>query len=166
MNGCSGRLASINRSPGGVPKQSVLDAWISTAGVDGDRQRVRVIHGGPDRAVVLFSLEAIRALQAEGHPIGPGSTGENLTVSGLDWPSLTIGARLSVGSVRLEITSYTEPCRQIARCFTRRDYRRIDQQQHPGWSRLCARVLSEGLVQVGDTVEVESLGPSGGAPSR
>jgi hypothetical protein len=34
---------------------------------------------------VLFSLELIRALQHEGHPIAPGTTGENLAASGIEW---------------------------------------------------------------------------------
>jgi MOSC domain-containing protein YiiM len=62
--------------------------------LDGDKQRNLQHHGGPDRAIVLFSLEVVRALQEEGHPIATGTTGENLTVSGLDWPSLVPGTEL------------------------------------------------------------------------
>ena len=50
-----------------------------------DRQRNPRIHGGLERAICLFSLEVIEALQAEGHPIVPGSTGENVTLAGLNW---------------------------------------------------------------------------------
>ena len=53
------------------------------AGLEGDRHRNRKLHGGPDRALCLFSLERIEALQAEGHPIEPGTLGENLTLA--DW---------------------------------------------------------------------------------
>ena len=51
------------------------------------------VHGGPERAVSLFSLEVIRRLQDEGHPIYPGATGENLTVAGLDWAALAAGTQ-------------------------------------------------------------------------
>ena len=79
----TGRIDSINTSRGGVPKEPVFEAMITQAGLDGDRQRDLRFHGGPDRAVVLFSLDVIRDLQREGHAIAPGTTGENLTISGL-----------------------------------------------------------------------------------
>jgi len=34
----------------------------------------------------------IEALQNEGHPIAFGSTGENLTVSGIDWQRVVPGS--------------------------------------------------------------------------
>jgi len=147
-----GRLESINTSHGGVPKTSVFEALITERGVDGDRQRDPRFHGGPDRAVVLFSLEVIRALQREGHPIAPGSTGENLTIGGVDWTTVVPGAELAIGGVRLLITKYASPCEKIASCFLNEDITRISQKRHPGWSRVCARVLESGIVRIGDEV--------------
>src|SRR5262245_9657167 len=102
----AGRLESINLSRGGVPKASAFEAFITEDGIDGDRQRDLRMHGGRDRAVVLYSLEVIRELQREGHPVAAGSTGENLTVSGIDWRSVQPGTELRVGDVRLLITKY------------------------------------------------------------
>jgi MOSC domain-containing protein YiiM len=150
--GPSGRLESINLSRGGVPKTPAAEATITPAGVEGDRQRDRRYHGGPDRAVTLFSADRIAALQAEGHPIAAGSTGENLTVSGLDWDRVTPGTRLSIGEARLEITKYTTPCATIVGSLLGGDITRIAQKANPGWSRVCARVLVGGRVRVGDTV--------------
>jgi len=149
-----GRIESVQTSRGGVPKGTVFEAFVSEAGVSGDAHAHPEFHGGPDRAVVLHSLEVIRALQAEGHPIGPGTTGENLTVSGLDWASIVPGTRLRAGSALLEISKYATPCRTIAGSFLDGAFTRIGQAQHPGWSRLCARVLEAGLVQPGDSVTV------------
>jgi MOSC domain-containing protein YiiM len=149
-----GRLESINTSRGGVPKVSAFEALITEHGLDGDRQRDPRFHGGLDRAVVLYSLDVIRALQAEGHPITIGSAGENLTVSGLDWITITPGVELSVGEVRLRITKYTSPCENIGPCFLNQDFTRISQKRHPGWSRVCARVLAAGIVRMGDAVVV------------
>lgn len=67
----SGQVFSINCSPGGVPKLPIPEALITAYGLFGDSQANRVHHGGPDRAVCLFSAERILALQKEGHPIGP-----------------------------------------------------------------------------------------------
>jgi len=64
------------------------------------------------------------------------------------------GARVEVGPVLLELTDYAAPCSNIARSFERRQYVRVNQKVHAGWSRLYARVLTEGMVQVGDRVSV------------
>ncbi|TAJ25630.1 MAG: MOSC domain-containing protein [Nitrospirae bacterium] len=150
------RIHQINLSNGGVPKLPVPETRITAKGLDGDRQRSRVYHGGPDRAVCLFSLELIEALQAEGHSIFPGSSGENVTLAGVEWERLRPGSRLRLGGqVRLEITSYTTPCKHNAGWFRGGDYKRISQRRHPGWSRLYAKVLDEGLVRVGDPLILE-----------
>jgi MOSC domain-containing protein YiiM len=148
-------LSSIQVSPGGVPKLPVERARVTTLGVEGDSQNNTIHHGGPDRAVCLFSAERIEALASEGHPIEAGSTGENLTVRGLDWPSIVPGTRLRVGpACVLEVTKYTTPCKTIAGSFAGGEFSRMLQTTHPGWSRVYARVLAEGEVKAGDTVEV------------
>jgi MOSC domain-containing protein YiiM len=146
----------INISDGGVPKRPVREAEVMSHGLDGDRQRNLKHHGGPDRALCLFSLERIIALQAEGHPIFPGSLGENLTVAGLPWEELGPGSRLRLGpEVIAEITSYTAPCATIAASFADGQFIRASQEQHPGWSRLYARVLSTGSIRIGDRASVD-----------
>ena len=84
----------INVSDGGVPKLPVREAKVGEGGLDGDRQRNLKFHGGPDRAVCLYSLELIERLQDEGHPIDSGFSGENLTLSGLDWDLVRPGVRV------------------------------------------------------------------------
>lgn len=149
-----GRVVQVNLNPqGGVPKYAAPRAEVMFEGVLGDKQRDRRYHGGPLRAVSLYALERIDALRAEGHPIAPGSTGENLTISGLDWTLLQPGDRLQIGEwVELEITSYAAPCSNIEASFCNGEFKRIGQKTNPGWSRLYARVLSEGEVRPGDLV--------------
>jgi MOSC domain-containing protein YiiM len=148
----SGRVVSVNTSDGGVPKLPVPEARVTVDGVKGDRQRDRRFHGGPKRAVCLYSLEIIQALQAEGHPIGVGSAGENLTVSGVDWSAMTPGRRVRVGAVLLELTNYAHPCSNLVPYFRDGKFVRISQKVHPGSGRLYARVIEEGLVRTGDPV--------------
>jgi len=149
-----GRVASINVSRGGVPKLGVAEAVVGRYGLDGDHQNDFRIHGGPDRAVSLYSLDLIEALRAEGHPIRPGSAGENITISGLDWSLLSPGQELAVGAVRLQITGYAAPCENIQDSFLHGNFVRISRKLHPGWSRLYTRVLSGGLVRVNDVVSL------------
>lgn len=147
-----GAVHSINISNGGVPKRPRESCFVGVNGLQGDRQRDLRYHGGPDRAVCLYSLDLIQALQAEGHSITPGSIGENLTVEGVDWSRMLPGARVELGAVVLELTDYAAPCNNIAPSFQRRQYVRVNQKVNGGWSRLYARVLTEGTVRVGDRV--------------
>ena len=145
----------INVSDGGVPKRPVREAMVSERGVEGDRQRNLKVHGGQDRALCLFSQDLIERLQDEGHLIEAGFSGENLTLAGLEWEKLKPGDRLRIGpDVQVEIMSYTVPCDLNARWFRDGDYRRISQKKNPGWSRVYAKVLREGLVTPGDAVEI------------
>ncbi len=146
------RLHAIHVSDGGVPKLPVPEAEVTADGLRGDRQNDLRDHGGPDRAVSLYSAELIAALAAEGHPIRPGSTGENLTVAGLPWAEVVPGVELQIGPVRLLVTSYAVPCRTITASFQGGAIARIAQKAHPGWSRVYARVLRAGTVRVGDGV--------------
>lgn len=152
-----GSVYQLNVSNGGVPKLPLLEAVIGELGIEGDAVAKPDIHGGPERAVCLFSLERIEALAAEGHPIAPGSTGENITLEGLDWAAVQPGARIRLGSeVELEVTRFTTPCSTIRASFKDRDSNRIHENLHPGWSRAYAKVLSAGTVRPGDSAELLS----------
>jgi MOSC domain-containing protein YiiM len=149
------QVFQVNISDGGVPKRACNTASITAAGVERDRQRDLEVHGGPERAVCLYSLERILSLQAEGHPIYPGAIGENLTLSGVDWEQIVPGTRLRIGEqVLLEVTRYTIPCNNIAPAFKEGYYGRVSPNQHPGWARVYARVLQPGRVQTSDPVEI------------
>jgi MOSC domain-containing protein YiiM len=149
-----GKVVQISVNPkGGVPKHRVLAARVTTNIVEGDRQHNLKFHGGPERAVCLFSWEVIRELQDEGHPIDCGTTGENLTISGLDWSTLRAGNELKIGDeVWIQLTRETTPCKKIAHNFIDGDFLRIHHKKFPGQSRWYARVLRAGEVREGDEV--------------
>ena len=88
----SGQIFQINVSSGGVPKTAIVQATVTPTGLTGDRQGTPKIHGGPEKAVCLWSLEVIQQLQAEGHTaLAPGCAGENVTLPGLDWSQVHEG---------------------------------------------------------------------------
>jgi MOSC domain-containing protein YiiM len=150
----TGRIVQISVSPGGVPKTAVPAARVTTDGLEGDAHRF-THHGGLERAVCLYPIESIRRLQAEGHAIAPGSIGENLTVEGLDWSAVVPGRHLLIGErVRLQVTRYTTPCRTIKDVFRNGEFSRVSQKDHPGWSRVYARVLTEGTIRRNDSVRM------------
>jgi MOSC domain-containing protein YiiM len=149
------RIVQLSISNGGVPKRAVESVRVTPLGLEGDAHRDREHHGGPERAVCLFALEAIRALQAEGHPLVPGTLGENVTLEGLDWSAVQPGVRLRLGGeVLLEITRYTTPCFNIRPAFIDGDYSRVSQKRHPGRSRVYARVVETGTLRLGDSVQL------------
>ena len=67
---------------------------------------------------------------------------------------LVIAGAAGENSVELEIASYAEPCATIRDSFTQLKFKRIEQELHPGESRVYARVLREGVVRVGDSVRL------------
>jgi MOSC domain-containing protein YiiM len=147
----AGRIVQLSVSNGGVPKHAVETARVTPLGLEGDAHRNHEHHGGPERAVCLFAMEAILDLQAEGHPLVPGALGENVTIEGLDWSAVQPGTRLRLGDeVLLEITRYTTPCLNIRPAFRDGDYSRVSQKRHPGRSRVYARVVATGTVRRGD----------------
>src|SRR4029078_2107424 len=92
------RVLQVNVSPGGLPKLPVDQAWVGRLGLDGDGHNAQTVHGGPYRAVCLCGIEAIERLQAEGHPVGAGGVGENLTTTGIEWSLLPVGTAVRIGA--------------------------------------------------------------------
>lgn len=151
----TGYVYQLNCSAGGVPKLAVNEAELTPTGLAGDVQAKTLIHGGTERALSLYSLELIENLRAEGHPISPGTAGENVTVAGLDWSRLAPGSRLRIGEeVVVEISRYANPCPTIRGSFTGGEFKRISQKQRPGESRLYARVIRMGRIAAGQTIRV------------
>lgn len=147
-------IEQLNVSDGGVPKLPVAKADVTAEGMFGDRQRNLKLHGGPTRALCLYSAERIEALQAEGNPVVPGALGENVTIRGLKWETIVPGTRLQLGDATVEITGYTAPCSNIESCFATSDINRVNQKTNPGWSRVYASVAQPGTLRPGDAVEV------------
>ena len=88
-----GSIMGLFASPtGGVPKPFVEHLQVTVNGCIGDRQNDLKHHGGPRRAVCIMTSDVLEQLQAEGHPIEGGTTGENLLIAGIPRTSLDVGA--------------------------------------------------------------------------
>jgi MOSC domain-containing protein YiiM len=148
-----GTLVQLNVSPGGMPKLPVLFARVTAEGVAGDWQKNRTYHGGPNRAVCLYSEELYAWLRAEhGIDLVNGAVGENFTTRGIDLHALNQGDRLKVGECTIELTSVRAPCRNLNKW----DGRLLSViQGRSGW---VAKVVQDGLVRPGDPIEVVPAG--------
>ena len=152
-----GSIISINVSEsGGVPKLPLKTAIINYEGVVGDYNKFRMEKkkGDPGRAVCLFSMERILQLQKEGHPIDIGTAGENFTIEGMDWSKLEVGMTIRLGAAKIRLSEPCAPCGKIGTSFIDHSFSRIDHYKKNGWSRWSASVVEEGIVSVGDDVEL------------
>ncbi|GAC1582998.1 MAG: MOSC domain-containing protein [Candidatus Dormibacteria bacterium] len=153
----TGSVLRLNVSGGGVPKSAVAAAQLGPMGLSGDDHDDRVHHGGPERALCIYSRARLEVLRAEGHPVEPGGMGENITLDGLDTADMVPGDRLEIGRTEVEISGYATPCRTIAGNFIDGGFSRVLHDRHPGDSRLYARVLRGGEVRQGDPVRVTAV---------
>jgi MOSC domain-containing protein YiiM len=155
----TGSVAQVNTGRGGVPKGPVAEARVGWRGIAGDVQRTRAHHGRPFQALCLWSAEVIDRLRADGHPIGYGSAGENVTVTGIDWDEVRPGVGLRVGDASCEVWAYAVPCAKNARWMHDGDVSRLhhEREQDVGGavSRVYARVTEPGVVRPGDVVVLE-----------
>jgi len=161
----TGILKQINRSNGGLPKRAVDGpVMLDSSGVAGDRHRNLLVHGGPDKAVLMIAAELIDELIAAGFPLFYGALGENLTVAGIDPHAWRAGQRWRIGEATIELTELRMPCANLhvygaslgaqlydARC-------KAADIASPRWAHggFYARVIRGGLVSAGAPVVLES----------
>jgi MOSC domain-containing protein YiiM len=152
----AGTLVQLSISPGGMPKLPVPSAMVTGDGVAGDWQKNRKYHGGPDRAVCLYSVELYGWLREKGFDLQAGTLGENFTTQGFDLGALAVGDRVRVGEACvIEITDVREPCRQLKKWGAALPKLIVGRS---GW---VAKVVREGEVKAGDRVEVVRKGRDG-----
>jgi len=123
--------------------------WAGREGLSGDQQYDRQGHGGPDRALLMYSADHYPKWREEWgrKDVGPGAFGENLTVSGLSEDSVCIGDVFRIGEVRVEVSSPRSPCNNLARRHGIHDLVKvIVLNNRSGWY---LRVLREGWLEAG-----------------
>ena len=117
-------------------------------GVEGDYR------GKPSaRQVTVLSLEAWKRACAEIDVDLHWTTRRaNLLVEGLEFGPESVGDIIQIGELRLEITIETDPCRRMEQA-----QKGLMKALAPDWrGGACCRVLTQGNIAIGDTVEVIS----------
>lgn len=122
-------------------------------GLDGDAQADTRVHGGPDRAVLMYAARQYEAWAADdGIHFPYAAFGENWTVTQLDEKSVCLGDVYAVGSATVEISQPREPCWKLCRRWNRPELaRRATATGRLGWY---ARVLDAGVVTAGDRLRL------------
>nr|WP_322713603.1 MOSC domain-containing protein [Nostoc sp. ChiSLP03a]MDZ8214752.1 MOSC domain-containing protein [Nostoc sp. ChiSLP03a] len=124
--------------------------------LDGDRQADLTVHGGLDKAVYVYPFEHYDYWRSElpDTELTPGIFGENFTVTGFKEEEINIGDRFKIGSAELMVTQPRLPCYKLGIRFGRSDMvKRFLASRRTGFY---FRVLQEGEVGVGDTLELMS----------
>jgi MOSC domain-containing protein YiiM len=127
--------------------------------VDGDGQADLTVHGGVYKAVYVYDIENIRYWQQElgRDDLDYGYFGENFTVEGMPDDQIHIGDVFRIGGALLEVSQPRLPSFKLEM--------KIDL---PGVSRqfitsgrlgFYFRVIEEGEVGVGDSIERVQVGP-------
>ncbi len=127
---------------------------VGRLGLDGDRQADPTVHGGPDKAVCVYSADHYAAWQGE---LGladfdTGAFGENFTVTGMIEDNVCIGDDWSVGDVVVQVSQPRQPCWKLARKWQRKTL--TDEVVKSGRTGWYFRVLQEGSVSPGVTLSL------------
>ena len=149
QNGSKLETTGIYKLPVREPVQ------ITSLGIKEDFIGSKKHHGGPDQAVYVYGTIDYEWWSTElSREIGPGTFGENLTITGLESTKFNIGDYLPVGSATLQVTSPRIPCSTFARRMEDPKFiKRFRSAERPG---LYCRVIKEGIVKAGDEVRIEA----------
>ncbi len=134
---------------------------VGALNIDGDGQADLIGHGGPFRAVLVYSFENYayweRELGQSGFEFG--HFGENFTVDGMLDEDIHVGDVFRIGTALFEVSQPRVPCYKLAiKVGGEGFYNRILESGRPGFY---FRVLEEGEVGAGDVIERVSLDPAG-----
>jgi len=125
--------------------------YIGKLGLKGDAVVDVDNHGGEDQAVYVYGRPDYDWWEGQiGRELPGGMFGENLTIAGLESQTFSIGDRLRVGEVLLEVTSPRIPCSTLAAKMEDPQFvKKFRFAERPG---LYCRVLKTGTVTAGDPV--------------
>ncbi len=134
----------------GIWKESVEGpVYLSRTSLEGDAVADTKAHGGPDKAVLAYSVHHYDYWrEVFGRILPIGSFGENFTVSGMTEASIHPGDIFEVGQALIQVSQPRVPCWKLARRLERETI--IQEIIYTGYSGWYFRVLQEGKVQAGD----------------
>ena len=127
--------------------------FLGNEDVVNDHVMDRKHHGGADKACYMYSAdhyEYWKKLYPE-LDFTWGMFGENLTVEGLHEAQVNIGDVFQIGEAVVQATQPRQPCYKLE--FRFNDRLIIRKFVDSGFSGVYVRVLKEGLVKTGDTME-------------
>src|SRR5688500_6786832 len=126
--------------------------------LSGDDQADRRVHGGPDKAVYAYAVDAYSWWAAKlVEPLGAGTFGEDLTTDGINLVRSRIGARWHVGEAVFEVAQPREPCFKLGiRMGDAAFVDRFEEARRPG---AYLRIVRPGQIAAGNAIAVVPADP-------
>jgi MOSC domain-containing protein YiiM len=111
-------------------------------------------HGGPDKAVCVYSLNHYPYWEEVlGMKLPPAAFGENLSVSGLHEDDVCIGDIFHLGTAVVQVSQPRQPCRTLAARYGRNDMMKLVVES--GRTGFYFRVMKKGVVEAGDILIIK-----------
>jgi len=140
-------------------KIPIPQAFLRVNGLEGDAVADTKNHGGPDKAVCVYSYDHYPYWEERlGKKLTPGAFSEGFTISGIQETGVCIGDIFKVGDAIVQVSQPRVPCDKLAGKHGTSEVRTAIHTN--GYSGFYFRVLTEGLVRTGDTVELLTHHPS------
>ena len=108
---------------------------ITQAGIVGDQQHDLKNHGGPDKAILVYSQDHFpywkETLNLD---VQAGGFGENFTVMNFDETMVCLGDTWRIGNVMTQVTQPRQPCWKLARRWNRLELpKKVIKTGKSGW---------------------------------
>jgi ferredoxin-NADP reductase/MOSC domain-containing protein YiiM len=146
----------------GIWKQPIDGpAMVRRLNIDGDGQGDTSGHGGEQRAVMVYQIQAYQHWEdyLGRRDFDYGQFGENLTVDGMADDEVCIGDRYRIGGAEFEITQPRTTCYRVGLRMGVPDMAALLVSHHrPGFYM---RVVTEGPIRAGDQIVQTRSGPGG-----
>ena len=127
-------------------KEPTEEAFLSKDGFLGDDVADLKHHGGPDRAVCVYSYEHYALWEEEFQTTLPASTfGENITVTNMLERDVCIGDTYQLGEAIIQVTQARVPCSTISKRLGIPGI--LPRIVATGYTGYLCRVLQEGTVR-------------------
>ncbi|MBC7533522.1 MAG: MOSC domain-containing protein [Oligoflexus sp.] len=127
---------------------------LRTTNLDGDGQADLKVHGGRDKALYAYPFDiydAWRDLRPQ-DKFEMGAFGENLCMDELNEKAIYLGDSFRVGKAVIQVTEPRFPCFKLGIKFE--DPKIVEQFMTMGRPGVYYRVLEEGLLSIGDEMEL------------
>lgn len=145
----------------GIFKQAVNGArHLSKVQLEGDGQGDLKNHGGLDKALCAYSQDHFPYWERTlGKEMKAGAFGENATLAGMTEQEVCIGDRYRLGGAVVEVSQPRQPCFKLAMKHGISDL--VAQVQQTGYTGFYFRVIEEGEIEAGNSLELLQRGKEG-----
>lgn len=124
---------------------------VSNTNIIGDEQADLINHGGPDKAICVYSYDHYSYWEeALKHPLPLGAFGENFTVYGFTEKDVLIGDVFQIGEAIVQVSQPRQPCYKLAKRFNKELLPLMI--SNTGYTGYYLRVLNPGKVSLNDSL--------------